>query len=49
MVSIGTHKLYLSASGKDRNPGEPMVLLMPGLGSTIAEWVIVTRLVTLFA
>ena len=49
MTSIGTHKLYLSASGPDREPGQPLILLMPGLGSIIAEWVCVRRLVTPFA
>ncbi|CZR66310.1 related to alpha/beta hydrolase [Phialocephala subalpina] len=49
MVSIGTHKLFLSASGPDRKPGEPIILLMQGLGSTIAEWVAVRRLVVPFA
>lgn len=49
LVSIGTHKLYLSVSGPDRGPGEPIVVLMPGLGSTIAEWVSIRRLVTPFA
>ena len=49
MVSIGTHKLYLSASGPDRKPGEPIVLLMQGMASTIDEWVLVKRLVTPFS
>jgi pimeloyl-ACP methyl ester carboxylesterase len=49
LVSIGTHKLYLQASGPDRKPGEPIVLLMQGLGSTIDEWVVVKRHVTKFA
>lgn len=49
MVSIETHKLYLSASGRDRQPGEPIVLLMQGMGSTISEWVAVKRLITPFA
>lgn len=49
MVSIGTRKLFLSASGPDRKPGEPIILLMQGLGSTIAEWVAVRRLVLPFA
>jgi len=48
LVSIGTHKLFLSASGPDRKPGEPIVLLMQGSGSTIYEWVAVRRLVTPF-
>jgi pimeloyl-ACP methyl ester carboxylesterase len=45
MVSIGTHKLYLSTSGPDRKAGEPIVVLMQGMGSTIDEWVMVKRLV----
>jgi pimeloyl-ACP methyl ester carboxylesterase len=49
MVSIGSHNLYLSASGHDRKPGEPVVLLMQGMTSTIDEWVLVKRLVSPFA
>lgn len=53
MVSIGTHKhfhkLYMSTSGPDRKPGEPIVVLMTGMGSTMDEWVLVKRLVTPFA
>jgi len=49
MVSIGTHKLYLSVAGPDRKPGEPIVVLMHGLGSTIDEWVVVRREVMPFA
>lgn len=49
MVSIGTHNLYLSTSGPDRKSGEPIVVLMQGMGSTIDEWVMVKRLVTPFA
>jgi pimeloyl-ACP methyl ester carboxylesterase len=49
MISIGTHKLYLSVSGPDRKPGEPIIVLMQGLGSTIDEWVVVRRQVMPFA
>lgn len=49
LVSTGTHKLYLSVSGPDRKAGEPIVLLMQGLGSTSDEWVAVKRYVTPFA
>ncbi|KAL7927021.1 Alpha/Beta hydrolase protein [Trichoderma austrokoningii] len=49
MVSIGSHKLYLSASGQDRQPGQPIILLMQGMASTIDEWVLVKRLVSPFA
>lgn len=48
-LSIGSHELYLAASGCDRKPGEPIVLLMQGMGSTIDEWVAVRKLVTPFA
>ncbi|KAJ5642491.1 hypothetical protein N7490_006491 [Penicillium lividum] len=48
LVSIGTHKLYLSAFGPDRKE-EPVVLLMHGLGSTIAEWILVRQKVVPFA
>lgn len=49
LVSIGTHKLYLSVSGPDRKPGQPIVVLMQGLGSTIDEWAAVRRHVVPFA
>ncbi|KAJ5613699.1 hypothetical protein N7528_007353 [Penicillium herquei] len=49
LVSIGPHSLYLSVSGPDRQPGEPIVVLMQGLGSTIDEWVAVRKLVVPFA
>lgn len=47
-VSIGTHKLHLSVSGPDRKPGEPIVILMQGLGASLHEWAIVKRLVSSF-
>lgn len=49
LVSIGSHKLYLSVSGLDRKPGQPIAILMQGLGSTIDEWVAVRGLVLPFA
>jgi pimeloyl-ACP methyl ester carboxylesterase len=49
LVSIGTHKLFLGISGPNREPNEPIVVLMQGLGSTIDEWVAVRPLVTPFA
>ncbi|KAL3417329.1 alpha/beta hydrolase [Phlyctema vagabunda] len=49
LVSIGSHCLYMAVSGPDRQEGEPIVVLMPGLGSTIDEWVAVRRLVQPFA
>jgi pimeloyl-ACP methyl ester carboxylesterase len=49
LVSIGTHSLYIAVSGPDRREGEPIVVLMIGLGSTIDEWVAVRRLVQPFS
>jgi pimeloyl-ACP methyl ester carboxylesterase len=49
LVSIGSHKLHLSVSGPDRKPGEPIVILMQGLGASLYEWTIVKRLVSGFA
>lgn len=49
LVSIGSHSLYLSVSGPDRDPGQPTVILMQGVGSTIDEWVAVRKLVLPFA
>ncbi|KAJ5676278.1 hypothetical protein N7536_012450 [Penicillium majusculum] len=49
LVSVGSHNLYLSVSGPDRKPGEPIVVLMQGLGSTIDEWIVVRKLVVPFA
>ena len=48
LVSIGTHKLYLSTSGLNRKPGEPLAVLMQGLGAPLVEWNIVRRNVTPF-
>jgi pimeloyl-ACP methyl ester carboxylesterase len=39
----------MAVSGPDRRDGEPIVLLMQGLGSAIDEWVAVRRLVQPFA
>ncbi|KAI2733363.1 hypothetical protein CBS147332_378 [Penicillium roqueforti] len=49
LVTVGSHNLYLSVSGPDRKPGEPIVVLMQGLGSTVDEWIAVRKLVVPFA
>lgn len=49
MVSVGTHRLFLSVSGPDRKPGDPVIILMQGLGSTIGEWEAVRWQVVPFA
>ncbi|KFY12367.1 hypothetical protein V492_03924 [Pseudogymnoascus sp. VKM F-4246] len=49
LVSIGSHSLYVDVAGPDRQEGEPIVVLMTGLGSTIDEWVAVRRLIEPFS
>ncbi|KAK2790362.1 hypothetical protein FQN52_005630 [Onygenales sp. PD_12] len=43
LVSIGTHRLLLSVYGPNRDPGSPIVIIMPGVASSIKEWVGVRR------
>lgn len=49
LVSIGTHNLYISVSGPDRKPEEPVIVLMPGVTSTISEWPVAIRSISQFA
>ena len=38
LVSIGTHKLYVSASGPMRKPGEPLLIVFPGANAACESW-----------
>ena len=38
LVSIGTHKLYVSTSGPSRVPGDPLLIIFPGANSTCDSW-----------
>ena len=49
LVSIGTHSLFLRASGPLRNPGEPAIIVESGLGDDGLTWAAVARLVSSFA
>jgi len=49
LVSIGSHKLFLSVSGPDRTPGEPVVLLVVGVTCTLSEWPVAIRMISSFA
>jgi pimeloyl-ACP methyl ester carboxylesterase len=49
LVSIGTHKLFTSVSGPDREAGQPVVVLMHGVTSTLSEWPVARRLISNFA
>ncbi|KAE9366598.1 alpha/beta-hydrolase [Stipitochalara longipes BDJ] len=42
-ISIGSHKLWLSAQGPDRKSGEPLVIIIPGLASSATGWAAVQR------
>ncbi|KAI9929583.1 hypothetical protein MW887_001057 [Aspergillus wentii] len=43
-ISLSTHRLFLSISGPDRTPDQPIVLIFPGVGTSIKEWAAVKRL-----
>ena len=38
LVSIGTHKLYLSTSGPIRTPGDPLLIVFPGANTACESW-----------
>ena len=38
LVSIGTHKLYVSTSGPTRMPGDPLLIIFPGANATSESW-----------
>ncbi|MCJ1471405.1 hypothetical protein MMC13_000044 [Lambiella insularis] len=48
LVSIGTHKLYVSIAGPPRKPGEPLVVIFSGLGGSSKGWPSVMRGVSSF-
>ncbi|KAE9371776.1 alpha/beta-hydrolase, partial [Stipitochalara longipes BDJ] len=45
-VSLGSHSLFLRASGPPRLPSQPVVIIEAGLGGTSSEWVAVVRLLS---
>lgn len=38
LISIGTHKLYVSASGPIRTPGDPLLIVFPGANAACESW-----------
>lgn len=38
LVSIGTHKLYVSTSGPIRTPGDPLLIIFPGANAACESW-----------
>lgn len=45
-VCIGSHKLWLSTHGPDRKTGEPLTIVIPGLGNSTTGWAAVRRRLT---
>ena len=45
LVSIGTHKLYVSTSGPNRMPGDPLLIVFPGAGAACDAWEPVSSLI----
>lgn len=37
-ISVGTYSLSVAASGPARQPGQPIVLCIPGLGTSALQW-----------
>lgn len=46
LVSVGNHRLFLSVSGPDRKPEQPVVVIMHGVTSTMAEWPVARRMIS---
>lgn len=46
LVDIGSHKLFLSVSGPDRQGQEPVVIIMGGVTSSLSEWPAAIRLIS---
>ena len=38
LISIGTHKLYVSTSGPIRMPGDPLLIVFPGANAACESW-----------
>lgn len=38
LISIGTHKLYVSTSGPTRLPGDPLLIIFPGANAACESW-----------
>jgi pimeloyl-ACP methyl ester carboxylesterase len=50
LISLGSdHVLHATISGPVRQPNQPLVIIIPGLAASAAEWATVHRLITPFA
>ena len=48
LVSLATHEMFLSASGPQRKPGQPAVIIEAGLGHYSVYWAAVARQISEF-
>lgn len=46
LVALPGHNISFYASGADRSPGEPAVIIIPGLASSITGWAAVSTFPT---
>lgn len=46
LISAGNHRLFISVSGPDRASGQPVVVIMHGVTSTMSEWPVVGRMIS---
>ncbi|CAF9931262.1 hypothetical protein IMSHALPRED_008574 [Imshaugia aleurites] len=44
LISVGTHKLYVSTSGPARLPGNPLLIIFPGANAACKSWESVSTL-----
>lgn len=49
LVSVGTQKIFLTASGRSRAAGDPAVIIVPGMGDSGLGWAAVAREAAPFA
>ncbi|RJE18252.1 Alpha beta hydrolase [Aspergillus sclerotialis] len=48
MVSIGTHKLFISVTGSRSSPQDPVVIIIPGAGDVASSYPVLKRLLQPF-
>jgi pimeloyl-ACP methyl ester carboxylesterase len=49
LISAGNQRLFFSVSGPDRKPGQPVVVIMHGVTSTMSEWPVARRMISSLA
>lgn len=49
LVTVGNQKIFLTASGRSREPEDPVVVIVPGMGDSGLGWAAVAREANSFA